>query len=329
MELDRTHVVIRPRSISEICDLSLLVMRHYFVPFWIAFITGALPWVLLDVAVLAPQVYDYEFEGIVDEETVGNRIWYFWIHGSMVFIQAQIAGVVATSYIGQAVFESRPSVRQVASSVFRIASRWIWVLGIVRGPLLLVGVFICCWLFDWSMAAMSGWISVLLVYVGILRSIRPHVPEIVILEQPPLRAPKQGQLTLRRRSSYFHSMVAGDCFSRCLAMTVLAVVLTGSLFMSLLFVQGVFYRNWSMGMIAQIVYLPLAMWIVSGYMTIVRFLCYLDFRIRLEGWDVDLGLRAERERLLARLRPIAPTTMTTPAPATTIPTSSTTTGAST
>jgi hypothetical protein len=44
--------------------------------------------------------------------------------------------------------------------------------------------------------------------------------------------------------------------------------------------------------------LPAAEWLVLGYFAVVRYLGYLDLRIRREGWEVELLLRAERARLL-------------------------------
>lgn len=307
MQLDRTHVVIRPRTTSEICDLALLVLRKYFAPFCFAFAVGALPWVLIDLALLGPLVYDTEFEGIVDGSTISLRIWHVWMMGSLVFIQAQIAGIFATSYIGQAVFESRPSFRQVASSVGKITHRWIWVLGIVRGPILTVGLIVAC-LLDGDARTLTLTCTILIsIYIVAIRATRPHTPEIVILEQPPLRSREPlVKIPLGKRSRYFHSVVTGDCVSRCFVMSTLAIVLTFSIFMFFIFLQGIFYRSWSMGLLAQLVYLPLAMWIVAGFMTIVRFLAYLDFRIRLEGWDVELGLRAERERMFGTEPAITP-----------------------
>jgi hypothetical protein len=45
------------------------------------------------------------------------------------------------------------------------------------------------------------------------------------------------------------------------------------------------------------VHLPFALWIVASFFSVVRFLSYLDRRIRNEGWEVELVLRAEAERL--------------------------------
>ena len=44
-------------------------------------------------------------------------------------------------------------------------------------------------------------------------------------------------------------------------------------------------------------YLPIALWMVIGFFAVVRFLSYLDLRIRREGWEVELMLRAAATRL--------------------------------
>jgi hypothetical protein len=45
----------------------------------------------------------------------------------------------------------------------------------------------------------------------------------------------------------------------------------------------------------------MALWSVLGYFTVVRYLSYLDLRIRTEGWEVELLMRAEGERLTRQL----------------------------
>jgi len=63
------------------------------------------------------------------------------------------------------------------------------------------------------------------------------------------------------------------------------------------FVWGTFLNDWAWrgGMVH--VCMPLSMWIVAGYFTVVRFLSYLDLRIRREGWEVELRVRAEAARM--------------------------------
>jgi hypothetical protein len=51
------------------------------------------------------------------------------------------------------------------------------------------------------------------------------------------------------------------------------------------------------GWTAQILSFQCVLWIVAVYFTVARFLSYLDQRIRSEGWEVELCLRAQRDRL--------------------------------
>ena len=48
-------------------------------------------------------------------------------------------------------------------------------------------------------------------------------------------------------------------------------------------------------------YYPLALWIVVGFFAVARFLGYLDLRMRREGWEVELMMRAEAARLERQL----------------------------
>jgi hypothetical protein len=41
---------------------------------------------------------------------------------------------------------------------------------------------------------------------------------------------------------------------------------------------------------------------VIGFFAIVRFLSYLELRIRAEGWEIELLLRAEAARLARQIR---------------------------
>ena len=49
------------------------------------------------------------------------------------------------------------------------------------------------------------------------------------------------------------------------------------------------------------IYLQVAIWTVVHFFSVVRFLGYLDLRIRREGWEVELQLRAEAARMERQL----------------------------
>ena len=46
---------------------------------------------------------------------------------------------------------------------------------------------------------------------------------------------------------------------------------------------------------------PLAVWLTVAFFTVVRFLSYLDLRIRREGWEVWLKLHSEADRLARKV----------------------------
>ncbi|QDS89796.1 hypothetical protein EC9_39960 [Rosistilla ulvae] len=296
MQLDRTHVVVRPRSCSELCDLALLLMRQYFFPLCVAFAAGALPFAILNAALIGWLPIESEFEGIADEETFAWRLEYVFLMASLIFLEAPLAGVFATLFIGQAVFEQRPTWRDVAREAAASWHRCVWKLGILRGPL--PAVLMLMW--AWSLGDADGlavfFMMLILMFVGCIRAFRPHAPEILLLERCPLRGGKSGRMTYAQRSHLFHAPVTGDSVNRFVTMMLLAMMLTTSLFFALIFLQGVFAQRWSFNLVAQLVYVPAAMWIVAGYSVLFRFLCYLDNRIRLEGWDVGLAIGAEAIR---------------------------------
>ena len=63
------------------------------------------------------------------------------------------------------------------------------------------------------------------------------------------------------------------------------------------FAGGMLLNEWGWQRVAYTLYFPLALWLVVGYFAVARFLGYLDLRIRREGWEVELVMRAEQARL--------------------------------
>ncbi len=66
-------------------------------------------------------------------------------------------------------------------------------------------------------------------------------------------------------------------------------------------VRGVLLLQWNfLDLIVLLVLYPLALWAVAGVSVVVRLLGYLDTRIRLEGWEVELAVRAEAHASIRR-----------------------------
>jgi hypothetical protein len=103
--------------------------------------------------------------------------------------------------------------------------------------------------------------------------------------------------TVGQRSATLHNASGGDLLGRWIGTAIGAVALVLAVQGTFWFGSGVFLNTWTWGPVMTEVCAPLSMWLVACYFTVVRFLSYLDLRIRTEGWEVELRLRAEAARL--------------------------------
>jgi hypothetical protein len=212
----------------------------------------------------------------------------------LVSLQAPAAGVFTTLYLGQAVFEHRPSWRSVLGEAKRQARGWLWVLG-VRGLAIPSMILLAV---RWGQSVSVFWdgfvpASIVVVMV-VLRGSRPFIPEILLLEECPLRSTSPGTITLAARSRSLHSPMSGELAGRFLTLGFMFAGLTLCVLYTLMAIRGVLLLQWNvLDLLVLLVLFPLALWTVAGISVIVRLLSYIDTRIRLEGWEVELAVRAE------------------------------------
>lgn len=297
MQLDRTHVAIRPRSLSEIGDLALMLIRQYPQALIVGFFLGALPWALCNLALLGWIPLSETVENVYDEETLAQRYRFIWLMSSLVFLQTPLAGVLTTYYIGQAVFEQRPPWARVLRETWRVAPRLLWSLGVVRGPIPAMLLILTNWGQPMAVGREIFWLVLLLLWAAGLRSFRPFLPEILLLERCPIRSrPSDAAISASRRSQLLHNPLGGDLFGRFLLSGSIIALIAIGLFYSFVFLFQTVVNSQQWSLTVSLVLLPLAFWIAAGFSTLVRFLSYLDCRIRLEGWEVELSLRAEALR---------------------------------
>ncbi len=295
MQLDKTRIAIRERGVLDTMDLSLHVLRTYALPLLATMAMGVIPLMILNHLLLGWMA-----------ETVDNELDYpfrfVWHMSVLVLIEAPLASIFATSYLGQAVFLDRPRLWEVALDVGKMLPRIVWCQMLVRGiaPVWLLLLSIERYgNIDYTVEGF--FLSLLLIYVVALRAFRPFMNEIVLLERNPLASKHSRVMTVGRRSTMLHGASGGDLFARWLGSALIGVLLVLAVYGTFLFVSGALLNVWSQGPIMVRFCLPLSMWIASGYFTVFRFLSYLDVRIRQEGWEVELRLRAEAARLTSSL----------------------------
>ncbi len=304
VQLDRTHVVIRLRTLSEIGDLSLVMLRRYPSALLVGFLFGALPWMLIDIAVLAWIPIDESRFGLDDDEAAVEMYRYLLWMIVLVISQAPAAGVATSFYLGQAVFEQRPTWSSVFTEVRRQFWRWFYVLGMRRlaVPILVVAMIRMFQPHD----GLLDFVVPLgfLIAVIAIRNSRPFAPEILILEQCPLKSKQPHAITYGRRSKSLHSPISGELSGRFIAISFVLMILWLSVLYTLVWLRGIATGIWNWDLFCYLVMVPASLWLVAGLSSFVRLLCYLDTRIRLEGWEVELAIRAEAMRQFGQDQPI-------------------------
>ena len=276
MQLDQTRIAIRERDFLDLLDLSLRLVRAYFVPWFLTTLCGAVPFALLNWWLLRGQRV-----GAWEESAV--------YAGRMLILVAwelPIAAAATTCYLGQANFVDRPPARRVIGDVVASLPQLIFFQVIVRGivflPALALGEFWFLW------AGLCWWIP---------STFWPFLNEVVLLERNPFTR-RKGRVTTWKRSELLHGGYRGSLFGCWILSILLAALLAGGMSITFWYLRSLVTHHLDLhNPLLVSVCLPVAVWIVAGFFAVVRYLSYLDLRIRREGWEVELQLRAEAERL--------------------------------
>ena len=279
MQLHTTRISIRERSFGDVLDLALHVIRAHAWPLAAALAVGVLPMMLLNAWLLGPRLQ-------MDPE-LGLPVGYMGNMLLLVLWEMPLATAPLTLYLGQTLFLERPRPGRIALDFLKSLPQLLLFQVVLRAILV---VLVVTWF-----ALFAAW---------------PYLNEVILLERNPLFRGRRGQMTTSRRTHVLHGGYLGDLFARWLGAAAVGVLLLLSLWFSIAFLrsvlleQGVWYESWEWGYWDRpmfILYYPLALWLVVGYLSVVRFLAYLDLRIRREGWEVELLMRAEQARLRRQL----------------------------
>ncbi|MCO6045003.1 hypothetical protein NG895_13925 [Aeoliella sp. ICT_H6.2] len=264
MQLDQTRIVIRERRFGEILGLALQVTRagiHWIAPLWLL---GVSAFAVLNGFLLYPTLVDD-----LDFEEVPVRYGILLL--ILVAIETPLATAPITLYLGKMTFNSPFQFRTMLVELIRSLPQLLLYQVVLR-TLLMPFLLLPYWLM-------------------------PYLGELILLERNPLTGGRHQRLTTNRRSRNLHSNNGAELFGRW----VTAVIVGGALTLALGF--GIAILVTQIGgievtpLIQFLVVGPLSLWVVVGWMAVVRFLSYLDLRIRREGWEVELLMRAEASRL--------------------------------
>jgi hypothetical protein len=293
VQLDKTEIVIRERNFWEVLELALPMLRTHFFPLVWTSALGLVPFAILNYALIGWMARD-EY---LDYDLVDIPSQFAFCLALLMFLQAPLATSLTTIYLGKVVFLETPDRRQLLAEFRRCFWRLIVCQGIVRGVLPGLGLMLLPHEGEWASFG-ETMLLMLVVAEAILRAFRPFLNEIILLEQAPLLARGQQQQPIGRRSERLHAR--GDHLARWLGTCWIVIVLVITIAHALLYLIGFLVGDWHWTEWKTHFILPITIGLVVVFTTVVRFLNYLDTRIRQEGWEVELRMRAEAAKLTGR-----------------------------
>ncbi len=264
---EQSLVTIRERRFGDILDLALHVLRDNALAILFWGLLGILPFALLNYFLLPVEARS-DIRGQEIEVTTTYALLYFWL----VSWEIPLATSGITLLLGQRMFRPRVHYGQMIRHWFGSLAQLIVLQGIVRGVLHLfcLGLFV----------PYLSW---------------PYLNEVILLERNPLVSKKR--MSTMSRSIQLHRLYFGELTVRWFHALWIGGVLCLSLTLGLGTLVALFRAQypplswWLAG------FFPAAAWITVVFMSVVRFLSYLDLRIRKEGWEIELQLKSEAARL--------------------------------
>jgi hypothetical protein len=192
-----------------------------------------------------------------------NPIILLWL----IALEAPLATAPLTVMLGGLMFGERPTVGRILLTLLRALPALLLFQGLLRGLLVLV------WILSPLIPARLGFLN-----------------EVILLE-------RGRWWSAIRRSAALCGDGGGGLFGRWLAQAVF-----GAMFVVAFWVAS--QRMWGMLTGGDLTWeepewasltdprAQIGVWIAVAFFAVARFLTYIDQRIRLEGWEVDLRLRA-------------------------------------
>jgi len=266
VQLDKTWIAVRQRSFLEVLDLSLQVIRRCAGPLAVALAVGVVPVFLLNAWLLA--------EGDAAEWELDSYVGYAFSLLILVAWEIPLATAPATLLLGQVVFHERPSASRLAADFVKSLPQLFLYQVVFRGVMV--------WL-------LVTWLWLFSQY--------NYLSEVILLERNPLRQKSPGRPSTWRRCQTLHFGIGGDLLARSIGSVALGGLLLASFWGSLWVFRGLLLSEWEFEQAMFTHGFQASLWLVVALFTVVRFLSYLDVRIRREGWEVELIMRAESQRL--------------------------------
>lgn len=300
MQLDKTAIAISQRNLDDLLDLSLAVLRRHGMTLIKPAVLGALPFAILNALLLwaSSSLGDGYSTNDID-----STLRYMWLMLTLVYIEAPLAMAGVTLVLGNLMFGIQNTRASTLGPLKKQTFPVLWILGCLR--MVIPTIVLLGWISmtpgreDYLNNIANFWVLMIGLLVMAVRSFKPFAPEILLLEKCPLGTPKtdtpKAGIHYGMRSSRLHSS-GGELFAITLMIGLVALCMLGILIVLSSFLMGSLVGRWSWGWWMELLFYPLSLWTVALWGTVIRFLIYMNTRIRGEGWELELKLKAEARR---------------------------------
>jgi hypothetical protein len=245
-------IVIRERSFMDLLDLALLVVREYPITVGLAAAVGIAPFAALNVWLLSFPEFPR----------------FFWV--PLLAMEAPWATAAITLVLGDLMFG------------VRIRPARLFVTFLSSLPALFI-----------TQILMRGLLLVLVVFYPLVPTQYGFLDEVIMLE----REPNWRTWKSLKRSRALSRGVESDLFMRWVGQIAISVLFALCFWMGAETVIGALFDNeltWyrpGLGDTSGLLF-QTGIWLAIAYFGVMRFLSYIDRRIRLEGWEIELRLKA-------------------------------------
>ena len=290
MQFDQTSIAIRERSSLEVFDLAANVLVRHLQPIMVLLFLNAMPFVVLDYCLIG---------WMTDvSSSVELSIAYYVAVIALIVSQAQLGTCLITIFMGRVMFLEEHSIWAVLKQFLKRLPYFLYSQGILRVALFPVLVAMFTSPRDGEEAYLMAFLGLpVIAFVGsLVRAMRPFVPEVIYLEQTPLRS-RSDLPSLSQRSRNLHMLAAASITMQSVLILLFAHLLLFSIHSVFVMADSMFSIRANSDISLQPFYILISGWLVAGFFAVVRFLMYIDVRIRQEGWSVDLKFRSENTLL--------------------------------
>ncbi|MDZ4783199.1 MAG: hypothetical protein SGJ19_23380 [Planctomycetia bacterium] len=275
MQFDRMRIAVRERSYLELLDLAMVVIRGH-AGAWLALsLLGILPFAIFNYWLLGlTELADLEYD--IEAFPAG----YVALYLLLVAWEMPLASSLVTLFFGQLMFHDQPDWGRLRSDFFNSLFQLTLIQVFCRAAMILFTV------------------TILVLYV-----VWPYMNEVILLERNPIFAGKSHHISTFKRCTRLHEFSLGELFGRWLASLAFGGCWVVALWATLRWARQIFTDQLELDQYSFTVLFPAALWFVVAYFNVVRYLSYLDLRIKTEGWEVELLLRAEAAKLARQAAP--------------------------